>query len=66
LRVVAVVQDKVLVHGGFGFCPLGERGLWDLTQRMVINRHVGLPLSKWRGHGVDFFSWLDDGDGCPS
>lgn len=26
LRGVAVVQDQVLVHGGFGFCRLGERG----------------------------------------
>jgi hypothetical protein len=32
-----------------------ERGR-DLTQRVVIDRHVGLPLSKWRGHGLDFFS----------
>ena len=28
----------------------------DLTQIETINRLVGLPLSKWRGHGVDFFS----------
>ena len=24
----------------------------------VIDRRDGLPLSKWRGHGVDFFSGL--------
>ena len=24
----------------------------------VIDRRVGLPLSKWRWHGVDFFSGL--------
>jgi len=30
----------------------------DLTLIMVIDRRDGLPLSKWRGHGVDFFSWL--------
>src|SRR3989304_1358005 len=28
----------------------------DLTQMNLIDRHVGLPLSKWRRHGVDFFS----------
>jgi len=32
------------------------RGECDLTQRVVIDRRDGLPLSKWRGHGVDFFS----------
>ena len=36
-----------------------ERGFdWDLTQRAVIDRRDGLSLSKWRGHGVDFFSGL--------
>ena len=30
----------------------------DLTQMAVIDRRDGLPLSKWRGHGVDFFSGL--------
>ena len=37
----------------------------DLTQMAVIDRRVGLPLSKWsptgvlrEGHGVDFFSGL--------
>jgi hypothetical protein len=36
----------------------------DLTQMETINRRVGLSLceaplwgSKWRWHGVDFFSW---------
>ena len=45
-----------------GLLPLGGDGrgvgCWDLTQMAVIDRHVGLPLSKWRGHGVDFFSGL--------
>jgi len=37
----------------------GERGgERDLTQIETINRRVGLPLSKWRGHGVEFFSAL--------
>jgi len=30
--------------------------VWDLTQIVVIDRHVGLPLSKWRGYGVESFS----------
>lgn len=30
----------------------------DLTLWMVIDRHIGLPLSKWRGDDVDFFSGL--------
>ena len=41
----------------------------------VIDRRVGLPLSKWRGYGVGFFSglmgvlgfqvnvWVEDGLG---
>ncbi len=48
-----------LVGSGIGFSPSGETGegfVWDLTQMMAIDRHVGLPLSKWRGHGVDLFS----------
>ena len=31
---------------------------WDLTPIVMIDRRVRLPLSKWRGHGVGFRSWL--------
>ncbi len=34
------------------------QGLGDLTLIVTIDRHVRLPLSKWRGHGVGFCSWL--------
>jgi hypothetical protein len=34
------------------------RGGEDLTLIGVIDRRVRLPLSKWRGYGVDFFSAL--------
>jgi len=30
----------------------------DLTPIVTIDRCVRLPLSKWRGHRVDFCSWL--------
>ena len=30
----------------------------DLTQMVVIDRHDGLSLSKWRWHGVESFSRL--------
>ena len=31
----------------------------DLTPIATIDRRVRLPLSKWRGHGVGFCSWLE-------
>ena len=31
-------------------------GRSNLTLIGVIDRRVRLPLSKWRGYGVDFFS----------
>jgi len=31
----------------------------DLTPIVTIDRRVRLPLSKWRGHGVGFWSWVD-------
>jgi hypothetical protein len=34
------------------------RGGKDLTLISGANRHVRLPLSKWRGYGVEFFSGL--------
>jgi len=30
----------------------------DLTPIATIDRRVRLSLSKWRGHGVGFCSWL--------
>jgi hypothetical protein len=44
-------------------------GKRDLTQIVVIDRRVGLPLSKWRGHGLDFFSvvmacWVSKNNLC--
>jgi hypothetical protein len=61
LMVGTVFLVSVLFEEGLRFSPLGETGEGfglDLTQMETINRRVGLPLSKWRGHGLDFFSWL--------
>ena len=56
--VMTVCQDRVSVEEGSASPPWGrrERGLVDLTQMDMIDRHVGLPLSKWRWQGVNFFS----------
>src|SRR5512145_2152983 len=58
--VVTSFQANILFEDGRASPPWGrrERGLLDLTQMAVIDRCVGLPLSKWRGHGDESSSGL--------